>query len=285
MMNTKAKNNDYSQFLKLREWLLIICHKGIRESLTIVLLLLIICIWLIMLLKRKNFFIRKNSNLVIYQTNNQKIEDIKQKGLEAEQKLEQILLCYFPVDMILKQFEVKRGKIVDFALKLKTSQNKTIYLPIDSKSHNKINGKFITLKDLKDKYIVSTLKQRIYNSAKSIHSKYIVHNQTTPFAILVLNETAIFNKLMQIDSLSFLKLMKKYKILVINIIHLPWIAFLIKEILPFSNLKNINIQILLNKITTHYDINNKIIENFIKQIKPVNSKIKNNIKLLNSQQF
>lgn len=224
--------------------------------------------------------IPNKNNILLKTTANTQQYDVNAKGKEAEEYVEMLLNNYFTYDVLFKQHEIATNKFIDFAIKINTADNISLFLPIDVKVHNKINGKFINSNDLNNVSILNQFSNRIISSAKSISEKYIIPNITTPFVILFLKDENLFNKFLQKNNDVVIKILLKYKVIMVSQYQLIFTVFFVKEIINLLKYNKINDITFSHNLIKNINHSKKIINQFIKQIIPTQQKIYKNIKMI-----
>lgn len=144
------------------------------------------------------------------------LSNVKTRGILGELQLRAIMEQMLSKEQYEENVVTKestRNK-VEFAIKLPGDGNKPVYLPIDAKFpadayHNLVDAYEHGNPDaIKKAY--DTLKDRITNSAKDIHEKYIDPPNTTEFAIMFLPFEGLYAEVVRRGLVDTLQ--RKYKI-------------------------------------------------------------------------
>lgn len=118
------------------------------------------------------------------------LTNVKSRGILGEIQLGSILCEILAPEQYDENVEIKKGsgKRVEFAVKLPADDDKTVYLPIDSKFPGDSYTRLIEAYDngSKDEIdaAVKTLIATVKNEAKDINQKYICPPDSTDFGIL-----------------------------------------------------------------------------------------------------
>ena len=119
--------------------------------------------------------------------------NIKQTGIIGEILLMDILQNVLPKQLILQQYKLGENSIVDYAIKVATS-DKELLLPIDSKFAVIKYKTYIEALESGDegKREEKNFFDAVKKSAKDISDKYIIDGITTAYAIMYLPSEGIF---------------------------------------------------------------------------------------------
>lgn len=118
------------------------------------------------------------------------LTNVKSRGILGEIQLGSILCEILAPEQYDENVEIKKGsgKRVEFAIKLPADDDKTVYLPIDSKFPGDSYTRLIEAYDNGSKEeidaAVKTLITTVKNEAKDINQKYICPPDSTDFGIL-----------------------------------------------------------------------------------------------------
>ncbi len=118
------------------------------------------------------------------------LTNVKSRGILGEIQLGSILSEILAPEQYEENVEIKKGsgKRVEFAVKLPADDDKTVYLPIDSKFPGDSYTRLVEAYDSGSKEnidsAVKTLIATVKNEAKDINQKYICPPESTDFGIL-----------------------------------------------------------------------------------------------------
>lgn len=118
------------------------------------------------------------------------LTNVKSRGILGEIQLGSILSEILAPEQYDENVEIKKGsgKRVEFAIKLPADDDKTVYLPIDSKFPGDSYTRLVEAYDNGSKEeietAVKTLITTVKNEAKDINQKYICPPDSTDFGIL-----------------------------------------------------------------------------------------------------
>lgn len=143
------------------------------------------------------------------------LSNVKTRGVFGEIQLASILEDILTKEQYESNIITKKGSknFVEFAIKL-PSNDKTIYLPIDSKFPSDAYTSLVEAYETTNQELIKKAKNeyanRIKSFAKDISEKYIDVPNTTEFAIMFLPFESMFSEAIQIGV--FEEVQKKYKI-------------------------------------------------------------------------
>lgn len=128
------------------------------------------------------------------------LSNVKTRGILGEIQLSAILSEILSPEQYEENVATKKGskKVVEFAVKLPSDDDKFIYLPIDSKFPGDTYAALRDAIDEGDKIKIDlaakALITRIKSEAKDIHDKYIDPPYTTEFAIMFLPFEGLYSE-------------------------------------------------------------------------------------------
>lgn len=133
---------------------------------------------------------------------NKVFSNVKARGNWGEVSLESLLTQVLTKEQYEKQFKLKKGDVVDFAIKMPGKGNKDfIYLPIDAKFPMSDYEKLVEYTDNCEYDKIDNAKKalikRIKEEAKSISIKYIDPPKTTDFAIMFLPTEGLYAEIIK----------------------------------------------------------------------------------------
>lgn len=143
--------------------------------------------------------------------------NVKARGTLGEIQLENILEQIFAPEQYEKNVAVRpgSGERVEFAIKLPGHNDKTLWLPIDSKFPLEDYQKLLDAYDTADLSLVEeTVKQmenRVKQCAKTIKEKYLDPPSTTDFGIMFLPVEGLYAEVLRRPGL-FETLMRDYRV-------------------------------------------------------------------------
>lgn len=143
------------------------------------------------------------------------MKNVKVSGVFGEVQLTNILDQFLTQNQYVTNFQAKENQErVEFAIKFPTSDNKFVYLPIDSKFPNNVFADLITAQETGDETSINLklkqLKQTIIKMAKDIHDKYINPPYTTTYAIMFLPTESLYFEIIRMGLLE--KLQQSYQV-------------------------------------------------------------------------
>lgn len=120
------------------------------------------------------------------------LSNVKTRGILGEIQLSAILKEILSPEQYEENVATKKGSrnVVEFAIKLPSDDDSTVYLPIDSKFPGDTYAKLVDAMNSGNKEEIEVcsknLLRTIKSEAKDIHDKYISPPNTTEFAIMFL---------------------------------------------------------------------------------------------------
>ena len=138
------------------------------------------------------------------------LSNVKTRGTWGEVQLGSIIKDMLPPSQYFEQFSLDgSAERVDFAIKLPSSDDSALYLPIDSKFPLDKYEYLLSAEKQDNEVLYDTAKKAflkaITDEAKSIQKKYIVPPYTTDFAIMFVPSEGIYSMLLEEDYLSSLQ--------------------------------------------------------------------------------
>lgn len=146
------------------------------------------------------------------------LSNVKNRGVWGELQLERLLSQMLSNEQFVKNAVTKpgSGQLVEFAIKLPSSQGEYTLLPIDSKfpieSYNRLLDSYDNSPELIES-CAKELEDSVKKSAKEISEKYINPPLTTDYAIMFLPIEGLYCEVARRNGLIEL-LQQKYKILI-----------------------------------------------------------------------
>lgn len=149
------------------------------------------------------------------------LSNVKARGIVGEIQLGALLDQILTKEQYSKNVKTKRGsnEMVEFAIKLpgKDDKGAPVWLPIDAKFHVEDYQRLLDAYDKGDAGLIEQagkeLENKILNSAKDIHDKYLDPPNTTDFAIMFLPVEGLYAEVIRRTGL-FETLQRKYKVTV-----------------------------------------------------------------------
>ena len=144
------------------------------------------------------------------------LTNVKTKGIVGEVILGNIISEILTKEQYETNFVTKKGSRdpVEFAIKMPSSENEFVYLPIDSKFPLETYNRIKDAIDLGDKNMLDSarkeLRAKIKTYAKSISEKYINVPDTTDFAIMFLPIEGLYIEV--VESGLFEECQREYRI-------------------------------------------------------------------------
>ncbi len=147
------------------------------------------------------------------------LANVKTKGIIGEVVLKNLISDVLTQNQYVENVITKKGskERVEFAVKLPGNEdNSYIYLPIDSKFPTVSYSKILDAIDNADKEALDKARkeliQRVKDSAKDIHDKYIDEPNTTSFAILFVPIEGLYSEIINLNI--FEEIQNKYKVVI-----------------------------------------------------------------------
>ncbi len=144
------------------------------------------------------------------------LTNVKSRGILGEIQLGSILSEILAPEQYEENVEIKKGsgKRVEFAVKLPADEDKTVYLPIDSKFPGDSYARLVEAYDNGSKEeiadAVKTLLTTVKNEAKDINQKYISPPSSTDFGILFVPFEGLYAELVNRGMVE--ELQRSYKV-------------------------------------------------------------------------
>jgi len=133
--------------------------------------------------------------------------NVKVRGILGEFLLQNLLDEVLTPDQYVKNIPTKSGTrdSVEFAIKFPGRDDKTVYLPIDSKFPQEDYRRLTAAQEQANPALVDecrkALENRIKSEAKTIHDKYLDPPHTTEYGILFLPEEGLYAEVLRIPGL------------------------------------------------------------------------------------
>lgn len=144
------------------------------------------------------------------------LSNVKTRGILGEIQLGAILSEILSKEQYEENIATKKGSknVVEFAIKLPSDGDSTVYLPIDSKFPGDTYSALRDAVESGDKQSIElaqkALVQRIKSEAKDIHDKYIDPPNTTEFAIMFLPFEGLYSEVVNMGLVEVLQ--REYKV-------------------------------------------------------------------------
>lgn len=144
------------------------------------------------------------------------LSNVKTRGILGEIQLGAILSEILSKEQYEENIATKKGSknVVEFAIKLPSDGDSTVYLPIDSKFPGDTYSALRDAVESGDKQSIElaqkALVQRIKSEAKDIHDKYIDPPNTTEFAIMFLPFEGLYSEVVNMGLVEALQ--REYKV-------------------------------------------------------------------------
>ncbi|MCQ2409682.1 MAG: DNA recombination protein RmuC [Clostridia bacterium] len=148
---------------------------------------------------------------------NKIFSNVKTRGTWGEVSLDALLSQILTSEQYNKQFQIKKGELVDFAIVMPGKDDGSVYLPVDSKFPLEDYARLQAASESGNvdeiNSAANALVKAVELQAKSISEKYIAPPKTTDFAIMYLATEGLFSEIIKRDGL-IEKLQTKYRVVI-----------------------------------------------------------------------
>ena len=208
------------------------------------------------------------------------LSNVKTRGNLGELQLGAILEEILAPEQYERNFDAKKNsgnERVEFAIKMPSDDNESLYLPIDSKFPSDTYEALVTAYDSGDPDLVAaakkTLSDTLRTCAKSIRDKYINPPRTTDFAIMFLPAEGLYAEAVRLGLIE--KLQHDYKI---NIAGPSTMAVLLNSLrLGFQTLaiqkRSGDIWKILTEIRKEFETFGEVLEKTQKSLNTANTEL------------
>ena len=208
------------------------------------------------------------------------LSNVKTRGNLGELQLGAILEEILAPEQYERNFDAKKNsgnERVEFAIKMPSDDNESLYLPIDSKFPADTYEALVTAYDSGDPDLVAaakkTLSDTLRTCAKSIRDKYINPPRTTDFAIMFLPAEGLYAEAVRLGLIE--KLQHDYKI---NIAGPSTMAVLLNSLrLGFQTLaiqkRSGDIWKILTEIRKEFETFGEVLEKTQKSLNTANTEL------------
>ncbi|MDD7523309.1 MAG: DNA recombination protein RmuC, partial [Clostridiales bacterium] len=208
------------------------------------------------------------------------LSNVKTRGNLGELQLGAILEEILAPEQYERNFDAKKNsgnERVEFAIKMPSDDNESLYLPIDSKFPADTYEALITAYDSGDPDLVATARKTLSDTlrtcAKSIRDKYINPPRTTDFAIMFLPAEGLYAEAVRLGLIE--KLQHDYKI---NIAGPSTMAVLLNSLrLGFQTLaiqkRSGDIWKILTEIRKEFETFGEVLEKTQKSLNTANTEL------------
>lgn len=135
------------------------------------------------------------------------LSNVKNRGIWGEMQLGVLLRDLLAPEQFAENVAVKQGSAerVEFALKLPSSKDETVWLPIDAKFPQEDFQRLLEAREQADTaaadIALKQLERRLKSEARDIQNKYLCPPQTTDFAIMYLPIEGLFAEAVNLPGL------------------------------------------------------------------------------------